>query len=310
MNAAEQVQAESRVRLRYSVLAALAGVLIVAQAAIQLSGPHTNVDELTLDLLTAHRRFPIDLIGAIVDAFALVAVAATLHWLHQVSRARSQSVKDWIRWLAVTGALLSGLMAVGYAVVIAIKANQFATTGHQTYLEANRLTSGGLVVVFPLLAQLGSLLLTGGFIWISINGMRVGLLPRFMGYLGVLAGALVLFPIGSPVPIVQGFWLVGLAVLFAGRWPSGTPEAWRTGVAVPWAPVGAPREAPERRQRPARGGAGARGGRAARAATREALMKAPGATAVAEPPAGAESGAAPRTRSSTPKRKRKKRGSR
>jgi len=59
--------------------------------------------------------------------------------------------------------------------------------------------------------------------------MRVGLLTRFMGYLGIFTGVLVLFPIGSPVPVVQGFWLLALAYLFSGRWPNGVPPAWRSG---------------------------------------------------------------------------------
>lgn len=307
MNATEQVKYESRVRMRYAVLAAVAGVLIVVQAAVQLSGPHTTVDELTLDLITAHRRFPLDLIGAIIDAVALISLAGTLSWLASISRARNTGFKPWTRWVAVAGALLSGLMAVAYAIVIAEKASQFVSSGHQTFLEADRLTTGGLVTVLPLLAQLGSLLLTGGFIWIALNGMRVGLLTRFMGYVGVLAGALVLFPIGSPVPVVQGFWLLALGVLFAGRWPSGTPAAWEAGVAVPWAPVGQPREAGA--------GSAARnergsGGRRGRIADRAAIMSAAAgsgateATAVADPP---EDGTAARTRANTPKRKRKRR---
>jgi hypothetical protein len=64
--------------------------------------------------------------------------------------------------------------------------------------------------------------------------MRVGLLTRFMGVLGMIVGVLLVFPIGSPVPIVQTFWLAALAVLFLDRWPGGGPTAWRSGEAQPW----------------------------------------------------------------------------
>jgi hypothetical protein len=134
--------------------------------------------------------------------------------------------------------VLSGIAAVAYAGVIAHKADQFVHHGTQTYQEANALTSGGLIVAVPLIAQLASLLLTAGFIWIALNAMRVGLLTRFMGYLGIFAGVLVLFPIGSPVPVVQGFWLIATAYLLTGRWPSGVPKAWSSGTAEPW-PSGA-----------------------------------------------------------------------
>jgi len=296
MNGTEQVEYETRVRVRYGVIAVAAGLLLVVQALIQLSGPHTNVDELTLDLLTAHRRFPLDLIGAIVDAIALGALAVTLNWLHSIARARNPQNRDFIRWLAIVGAGLSGVMAVAYAIVIAIKANQFATTGNQTYVEADRLTTGGLIVILPLLAQLGSLLLTGGFIWISLNAMRVGLLSRFMGYVGVFAGVLVLFPIGSPVPVVQGFWLVSVGMIFIGRWFQGIPPAWASGTAVPWPPMGQPRQSTAVAGAPGRG---ARGRRAPEPAT--ATVGPPAAVADSD---GATGG---RTRASTPKRKRKRR---
>ena len=292
----EQADREQPVRQRYAVLAVIAGIALVGSAVVQLSGPHTSVDELTLDLLTAHKRFPLDLIGAVIDGIGLFALAGTLNWLNAITRARNPEIKGYIRWLAVTGAIVSGIMAVAYAVVIASKASDFAAGGPQTYMQANKLTSGGLIVALPLLAQLGSLLLTAGFIWISLNGLKVGLLTRFMGYLGVFAGALVLFPIGSPVPVVQGFWLIALGVLFAGRWPSGQPPAWASGTAVPWGPVGQPREDGDR-PAPRQRGAGR-----ARPAAKPAELP-----AAATDTAQAEADAAARTRANTPKRKRKRR---
>ena len=56
------------------------------------------------------------------------------------------------------------------------------------------------------LFQLGSLTLAVGLVLVSLNAMRVGLLTRLLGYLGIVAGAmLVLFPL----PVVQIFWLGG-----------------------------------------------------------------------------------------------------
>jgi hypothetical protein len=69
---------------------------------------------------------------------------------------------------------------------------------------------------------------------ISINAMRVGLLTRFMGILGVIVGVLFVIPIGSQLPIVQCFWLISVGLLFLARWPGGVPPAWDTGRAEPW----------------------------------------------------------------------------
>ncbi len=305
MNAAEQVQYESQVRMRYAVIAFFAALLIVGSQLIQLSGVHTTVDELTLDLITVHKRFPIDLVGAIVNSLGLFALLALLQWLHTISRARTPEIRGFVRWLVVLGAGVSGLIAVIYAVVVAVKANQFVSSGNQSYTEANALTSGGLIVVLPLVAQLASLLLTIGFIWTALNTLRVGLLPRPLAYAGVLAGALVLFPLGVFVPFVQGFWLVAVSVLVAGRWPSGDPAAWEQGIAVPWPSAGQPRD----RTASARGGTGAPRGRRARlsdvrAAAQSSSPAAPAATVTA---AEGEDVIPARTRASTPKRKRKRR---
>ena len=71
-------------------------------------------------------------------------------------------------------------------------------------------------------------------VFVSLNAMRVGLLTRFMGVLGIITGVLQVLPFGGPLPVVQCFWLLMLAVLFSGRWPGGAPPAWRTGNAEPW----------------------------------------------------------------------------
>ena len=100
------------------------------------------------------------------------------------------------------------------------------------------------------LFQLGSLTLAVGLVLVSLNAMRVGILTRLMGYIGIVAGAmLVLFPL----PVVQIFWMGALAVLFFGRWPGGDPPAWRTGKAEPWEP----RVASAPRPQTARGSASA-----------------------------------------------------
>ena len=192
-----------------------------------------------------------------------------------------------------------------YAIVVAVKANQFVSSGNQSYTEANALTSGGLVVILPLIAQLGSLLLTIGFIWTALNTLRVGLLPRPLAYAGVLAGALVLFPLGVFVPFVQGFWLVGVSIL--------SPDAGRAAIPPPGG-RGSPSpgrrrvNSASRRRRLAVGPALHAGAGPASARSglrrRAAAPVAPAATVTA---AEDDDVIPARTRASTPKRKRKRR---
>jgi hypothetical protein len=64
----------------------------------------------------------------------------------------------------------------------------------------------------------------------SLNAMRVGLLTRFMGILGIIIGPA--FVLGL-TPIILSFWLFALAALFLGFWPRGKPPAWDAGEAIP-----------------------------------------------------------------------------
>ena len=235
MNPEQQLQYEARVRNRQAIVAVLAGVLLVVAATLQLAGPHTKVDELTIDLITANKRFPLDLIAAIVNGIGSLLVAWTLNYLYVCSRARNPEVKSFIRIIAIAGGVLSALAGIVYAIVVAIKVHEFVTTGAQTYQEANHLTSATGLLALQLLGQGAALLLAVGFALVSLNALRQGLLSRFMGYLGIFAGVLVLFQIVQ-IPVVQGFWLVAVGYLFSGRWPTGVPPAWRSGRSEPWPP--------------------------------------------------------------------------
>jgi hypothetical protein len=234
MSVADEVQYESRVRFKYGVVAFCAALLIVGSQLINLSGTHPPVDELTLDLLAFSQRATLDLVGSILELLGLVAVAVLLYWLHRVASARRPELRPVVRWVAVGGAALSAVLTLSYTIVLGHKAHEFATTGTQSYPEANHLTNSGAVIVLPLVLELGTLLLAIGVIWTSLSVLRVGLVTKMVGYAGVIAGALFLFPIGALVPVIQGFWLAAVAVTLTRRWPSGDPPAWDAGVAIPW----------------------------------------------------------------------------
>jgi hypothetical protein len=126
-------------------------------------------------------------------------------------------------------------------VIYSIKANSFFNGGQLGYPAAYDLIHPVAIVlgVSSLVEELGALLLAAGFIWSALNAMKVGLLPRPLGYAGVLAGALIIFAIGPISFVIQGGWLVCAAVVISGRWPND-PPAWREGIAIPWLPGGRP----------------------------------------------------------------------
>jgi hypothetical protein len=291
MSPDETLLYESRVRSRQVAVAVLAAVCLILASVIQLSGPHTKVDELTLDLLVANQRFPLDLISAVMNAIASLCIAWTLVFLFGAARARNpEKVRPYMRIIALVGGGLAAVAGVVYAIVVAIKVHEFATTGSQTYAEANHLTSGPGLLGLQLIGQAAALLVAIAFVLISLQAMNQGLLSRFMGYLGMFAGALVLFQI-IQVPVVQTYWLLAVAYLISGRWPTGVPPAWRSGRAEPW-----PSSAEVRARR-----AADTGGRRPRGASK-AQPDVP-----AHEPEAAATPANGRTRSATPKRKRKRR---
>ena len=101
---------------------------------------------------------------------------------------------------------------------------------------------GGAFAYARLLGFLGALVLAVGLILVSMNAMRVGLLTKLFGFLGIVAGAMLII---CPLAVIHTFWLGGLGLLYLGRWPGGDLPAWKTGNAEPW-PV------PERPQRGSR----------------------------------------------------------
>jgi hypothetical protein len=289
MSAETQLQYEGRVRYRQAAIAIVAGVLIMVASILGLVGPHAKVNELTLGLLTDHKRGSLDLIAGIVTACCQVAVAATLVFLFRCSKARRPEAPGFMPIIAIAGGALTAICAIVNPIVLHSKVNEFISTGTQTYDEASRLTGGGVLLALQIGAQLGSLLLAVAVVLIALQSMRVGLLPRPLGYVGIFAGALILFPV-VVVPIVQMGWLLSLGYLFSGRWPSGVPPAWRTGNAEPW---------PSSSEMRARRAAAAQSTRSRRGGS--APVPAVDGPAI-------ESEASPeRTRSTTPKRKRKRR---
>jgi hypothetical protein len=64
--------------------------------------------------------------------------------------------------------------------------------------------------------------------------MRVGLMTRFVGIIGIVVGALYVLPIFAGPLILQVFWIGALIAIFIDRWPGGRGEAWETGEVGVW----------------------------------------------------------------------------
>ena len=149
----------------------------------------------------------------------------------------------------------------------------------------------------------GSFALLFGLAVTSLNAMRVGLLTRFMGILGMIVAATFLLPLDQ-LGIIRSLWLGALAALLLGRWPSGVPPAWSTGEAVPWPTQQDAREA-RARARAEEGDGDATP--AAADAPRAAHAAADGASSGRAPAPPAPGRPAPRAATAQPSSKKKRR---
>lgn len=65
----------------------------------------------------------------------------------------------------------------------------------------------------------------------SIQSFRVGILPTYIGYMGVLIGMLFILPF-EPTGILRAFWLSLVGAVFVGGLGGGLLPAWATGEGV------------------------------------------------------------------------------
>jgi hypothetical protein len=179
--------------------------------------------------------------SSLVVAIGYLALGWTLTYLAVATRARRPEMPKLLVYLPMIAGILQALATVLSAVATNIAINDFLA-GDRTVDAARDVTRSGLGVFAQLVGLPGALGLALSLILIALNAMRVGLLTRFMGVLGIITGTLQILPFGGPLPVVQSFWLLMLALLFSGRWAGGMPPAWRTGKAEPWPSGAAVRE--------------------------------------------------------------------
>jgi hypothetical protein len=85
------------------------------------------------------------------------------------------------------------------------------------------------------LLEAGLLTMIVGMVYISLQALRVGLLTRFFGTLGMALGAaLILPPLAGLLLLAIMIWFAYLGMLILGRARGGVPPAWATGESIPW----------------------------------------------------------------------------
>lgn len=161
-----------------------------------------------------------------------IALAYALTFLAVATRARREAFPKIALYLPVVGGVLAGVSAIGQGAGRAMDVSSFLD-GSRTVDSAQDIGLGGLSLVAEVIYYPASLALAAGIVMVSLQASRAGLLTRFLGVLGAIVGALQVIKI-LPLPIVQAYWLIALAVVIAGRRPAGELPAWRSGREEPW----------------------------------------------------------------------------
>jgi hypothetical protein len=94
-----------------------------------------------------------------------------------------------------------------------------------------------VLIVGGLISTIGVLALVFGMIYTNLWSMRVGLVSRFWGALGMAFGLFLIIPLFPPVPGLV-LWFAAIGLMFLGVWPRPLPPAWGAGEAIPWAKPG------------------------------------------------------------------------
>lgn len=228
---------------RPTALATLASVLLVIGAivvATQGVGGGSGNSEL-LRNVDQHRTA--ELVSSILQAIGVGLLAAPLYYLFRAANARSDRMRGQLVGVVIAAPLFLAMLALLSGISTLHAASDFVSNEVPHLLakgvalnsdRADEIAKEAiddaplrpLAAGFGLGGQLGFVV---AMVYTCLHAMRVGLLPRFWGSLGIALGAasFIFFQFAL-------LWFIYPAILLFGRVPGGRPPAWETGEAIPW----------------------------------------------------------------------------
>jgi hypothetical protein len=215
------------------------------------------------DPRTVHEQFLVAHQYSLIASFVISNLGALgmlvpLRYLAAAEQARSPTPSKIASYLALYGPILLAVFLPTFEISLILGAHSYLSHGARTAAAITAATAGGLRVALQLILTVGTLSLAAAFILISLRAMRVGLLTRLLGIVGIIGGVLFLIPL-TPLPVVQSLWLVFFAAMLLGFGGRALPAAWTVVEARPWpARERAPRQ--PRQPRTAAAPRGRRGG--------------------------------------------------
>jgi hypothetical protein len=294
-DAERQLAVEGAQRKRVAVFAVLAALTYFggelwstiieskdpAVGLIQGLGPALRGKQAALaDPRTIHEHFLVNHQVTLIIALVLIGLGAALmtfplRYLASAERLRSTSPSGVTQYLARFAPLLIAIFFPIYEISLIVGAHNYLSGSARTASAITAATGGGLRTALFLLLTLGTLSVAATFVLISLRSMRVGLLTKMMGGVGIVGGVLFVIPL-TPLPVVQALWLIFFGAMLLEWGSRPLPEAWSVSEARPW-PAPPPRQRGQRGQRGA--GRVTRAPRSAPPAPEPVLQRGPSASA-------------------------------
>jgi hypothetical protein len=193
-----------------------------------------------IDPRTVHEQFLVNHQVPLLAAFAISAIGTLamivpLRYLVSAEQSRSPAPSAISSYLALYGPILAAVFLPAFEISLILGAHSYLSHAARDAAAITAATGGGVRIAFQLLLTLGTLSIAVAFIMTSLRSMRVGLLTRMMGTVGIISGVLFLIPL-TPLPVVQALWLVFFGAMLLGFGGRPLPEAWTSGEARPWPP--------------------------------------------------------------------------
>jgi hypothetical protein len=212
-----------------SVLFSLGSVIAQSQAFPQNPGSRSRVALRVID--ENNTAF---FLASLFRALSYLTIGFLLWYLFRVTRHRRPELPAWLMPLIYFGPIVLAVATILITLGQLHAAHEFMASGLRTEKRADDLIAG--VSQVPQVGGLaGSFAFAVSLVLVSLNAMRVGLLTRFLGIIGVIIGALIVLPLVPGVrEIVQIFWLGAIGSVVMGFWPGGRGRAWETGQPDVW----------------------------------------------------------------------------
>jgi hypothetical protein len=176
------------------------------------------------------------IIASVIAAVAITVLTLVLLVLSNATIFRRPASWRIARPLVLVGGIGLAAISILHQAVLAVETHSFAV-GHDFTSHAvdNALAKSTPNVITQYLDLLAGLAVAVGMGATMVNAMRVGLVTRWLGVIGILSAILIFLPIGgATLEVIPSFWLVAMGILYVGKWPNGQPPAWEAGEARPW----------------------------------------------------------------------------